>query len=155
MDESLENLMTEIRGRLDLLESSLPTRVDAMVSPESKLPFKALIYRAALIWRMAELSRGAFENFEKDKLALACLERTSNTDRNWLAARLDTSAGIIPYSENRFLLYPASPRARFGARLFARRKSRYRKGLEPHLVRSMTGQKLLRAEPDSVRTRMR
>ena len=50
MDEAIENLMTEIRGRLDLLESSLPTRVDAMVSPESKLPFKALIYRAALIW---------------------------------------------------------------------------------------------------------
>jgi hypothetical protein len=32
---------------------------NAMVSPESKLPFKALIYRAALIWRIAELSREA------------------------------------------------------------------------------------------------
>lgn len=74
MEESIEALMSEISGRLELLESSLPTRVDAMVSPDSKLPFKALIYRAALIWRMAELSRGAFENFEKDRLALAILE---------------------------------------------------------------------------------
>lgn len=73
MKESIEDLKTEIRGRLELMESNLPARVDAMVSPDSKLPFKALIYRAALIWRMAELSRGAFENFEKDKLASALL----------------------------------------------------------------------------------
>jgi hypothetical protein len=73
MDKTIEELMTEIRGRIELMESALPTRVDAMVSPESKLPFKALLYRAALIWRMAELSRGAFENFEKDKLASALL----------------------------------------------------------------------------------
>jgi hypothetical protein len=73
MPESIEDLMTEIRGRVERLESSLPSRVDAMVSSDSKLPFKALLYRAALIWRMAELSRGAFENFEKDKLASALL----------------------------------------------------------------------------------
>lgn len=66
--------MSEIRCRVELLESSLPARVDAMVSPDSELPFKALIYRAALIWRMAELSRGAFENFEKNNLALAILD---------------------------------------------------------------------------------
>ncbi len=73
MPESIEDLMTEIRGRVEQLESCLPSRVDAMVSPDSKLPFKALLYRAALIWRMAEQSRGAFENFEKDKLASALL----------------------------------------------------------------------------------
>jgi hypothetical protein len=72
-DESTEDLMIEIRGRIEALESSLPKRVDALISP-SRLPFKALIYRAALIWRMAELSRGAFENFEKDRLALALLD---------------------------------------------------------------------------------
>ena len=49
MTESIETLMNEISGRIELLESSLPRRVDAMVSPDSKLPFKALLYRAALI----------------------------------------------------------------------------------------------------------
>jgi hypothetical protein len=53
MPESIEELMTEIRSRVELLESNLPRRVDAMVSPDSKLPFKALLYREALIWRMA------------------------------------------------------------------------------------------------------
>ena len=74
MEESLESLMEEIRGRLKLLESSRPSRVDPMaVSQSAKLPFKALSYREALIWRMEELSRGAFECFENDKLASAIL----------------------------------------------------------------------------------
>lgn len=72
MQESLLSLMSEIRGRVELLESSLPERVDAMgVSPTSKLPFKVLLYREALIWRMAELGRAAFENFEQDRLVAA------------------------------------------------------------------------------------
>jgi hypothetical protein len=74
MPESIEELMREIRRRIEILEASLPCRVDAIVSPDSKLPYKALIYREALIWRMAELSRGAFENFEKERLALSILE---------------------------------------------------------------------------------
>jgi len=69
MKDSLVSLMDEIRGRLELLESNLPQRVDAMaVSPTSKLPFKVLLYREALIWRMVELGRPAFENFERDRL---------------------------------------------------------------------------------------
>lgn len=61
--------MDEIRKGLELLESNLPKRVDAMaVSRTSKLPFKALLYREALIWRMVELGRGAFESFGKDRL---------------------------------------------------------------------------------------
>jgi hypothetical protein len=101
MEESIEALMSEIRGRLELLESSLPTRVDAMVSPDSKLPFKALIYRAALIWRMAELSRGALENFEKDRLALAILETRAAVETSaalwYLHAKLDATlkAGAV------------------------------------------------------------
>lgn len=72
MEESLLSLMSEIRGRVELLESSLPKRVDAMaVSPTSKLPFKVLLYREALIWRIAELGRAAFENFEQDRLVTA------------------------------------------------------------------------------------
>ena len=72
MEESLASLMNEVRGRLELLESSLPNRVDAMaVSPISKVPSKVLWCREALIWRMAELGRAAFDNFGKDKLAAA------------------------------------------------------------------------------------
>ena len=85
MDESLDSLMDEIRGRLELIESALPNRVDAMVSPDSKLPSKALLYRAALIWRMAELSRGAYDKFNQDKLAAAIL---------LTRAAVETSAGL-------------------------------------------------------------
>jgi hypothetical protein len=101
MEESIEDLMSEISGRLELLESRLPTRVDAMVSPDSKLPFKALIYRAALIWRMAELSRGAFENFEKGNLGLAILETRAAVETTaalwYLHAKLEgtVNAGAV------------------------------------------------------------
>jgi hypothetical protein len=55
-----------------LLESSLPKRIDAIgASPTSKLPFKVLLYRETLIWRMAELSRASFQSFERDGLVSA------------------------------------------------------------------------------------
>jgi hypothetical protein len=72
MEKPLASLMDEIRGRLDLLESNLPESVDGIaVSSKSKLPWKVLVYRAALSWRMAELVRAASENFGKDNLAAA------------------------------------------------------------------------------------
>ena len=72
MEKSVASVLNEIRERVELLESSLPRRVDAMaVSPVSKLPYKALLYREALIWRMAELGREALENFDKNKLVSA------------------------------------------------------------------------------------
>jgi len=72
MDETPTALMDEIRGRIEVLESNLPANVDAMaVSRTSKLPFKVLLYREALIWRMAELARGAFDNFATDSLVSA------------------------------------------------------------------------------------
>jgi hypothetical protein len=70
--DTIPSLMDEISGRLGLLESKLPKRVDAMaVSPISKLPWKALVHREALAWRMAELARAAFQNFERDTLVAA------------------------------------------------------------------------------------
>jgi hypothetical protein len=101
MEKSIEDLITEIRGGLEEMESSLPSRVDAMVSPESKLPFKALIYRAALIWRMAELSRGAFENFANNQLARAILLTRAAVETAaalwYLCAKLDAAvkAGAV------------------------------------------------------------
>ena len=41
------------------------------VSQVSKLPYKALLYREALIWRMAELGREALESYQRDKLVSA------------------------------------------------------------------------------------
>lgn len=72
MEKSVASRMDEIRKNLELLESRLPKRVDGWaLSQMSKLPFKVLGYREALAWRMAELSRAAFEEFEKDRLAAA------------------------------------------------------------------------------------
>ena len=101
MPEFIEELMTEIRGRIEILDASLPLRVDAMVPPDSKLPFKALIYREALTWRMAELSHGAFENFEKNRLALAILETRAAVETSaalwYLHTKLDATlkAGAV------------------------------------------------------------
>jgi cation transport protein ChaC len=73
-EEFLNSLMDEIRGRLELLESNLPTHVDGFaLSTHTKIPFKVLLYRDALIWRMTELSRAAFESFEGDKLGSAVI----------------------------------------------------------------------------------
>ena len=72
MERDIPALIEEIRGRIELLESNLPTRVDAMaVSPISKLPYKGMLYREALVWRMAELGREALESFEKNRLVSA------------------------------------------------------------------------------------
>jgi hypothetical protein len=74
LEESLDVLLDEIQRRLSALESSLPKHLDAKaISPTAKLPFKALVYREALIWRMAELSRVAFHSYEADKIAAATL----------------------------------------------------------------------------------
>jgi cation transport protein ChaC len=70
--ESFESMMDEIRGRVELLEANLPRRVDGFgISPHTKIPFKVLLYREVLVWRMAELSRCALENLEKERLASA------------------------------------------------------------------------------------
>jgi hypothetical protein len=72
MEDSDVSLMDEIRRRLELLESNLPERIDGIaVSPASKLPFKVLVYREALIWRVVGLGWDAFQGFEQDRLVSA------------------------------------------------------------------------------------
>ena len=94
-DPKVEEWMAEIAARLDLLERSLPHRVDAMVSPESKLPFIALQYRAGLAWRMAELSRSAFEGFEANRLVSAILLTRASVETGaglwYLSAKIDAA----------------------------------------------------------------
>src|ERR1700704_6673466 len=69
MKKSVAELMDEIRARLAAFDSRLPVRISAMdVSPTSKLPYKVLLYREPLMWRMVELGRAALENFAADKL---------------------------------------------------------------------------------------
>jgi hypothetical protein len=86
MEDSLASLVDEIRGRLELLESSLPRRVDGWaLSQLSKLPFKVSVCREALSWRMAEVGRAAYEEFGKDKLAAAIV---------LTRATLETSAAL-------------------------------------------------------------
>jgi hypothetical protein len=66
MHTPIEKIMYTIRGRLEMFESRLPKNVEG--SGTSKLPFKVSVYRAALIWRIVELGRAAFDEFEKDRL---------------------------------------------------------------------------------------
>jgi len=69
MKHSVGTLMDEIRGRLELFESNLPKHVDAFaLCQDSKVPAKVLRYRESLIWRVAELGRAAFHEFEKNRL---------------------------------------------------------------------------------------
>ncbi len=96
VEDSLMSLMDEIRGRLGLLESNLPKRVDGWaLSQLSKLPFKVLVYREALCWRMAELGRAAFEEFEKDRLAAAIVLTRAAVETSaalwYLCAKADAS----------------------------------------------------------------
>jgi hypothetical protein len=63
--------MSEIRERLQTLESKLPKSLDAMAVSRIKLPWKPVLLGDVFSWRMADLARGAFENFEKDRLASA------------------------------------------------------------------------------------
>jgi hypothetical protein len=63
----------EIEGRLQTFERNLPRRIDPIALSRSKLPFKALAYREALIWRVTELGRTALENLHANRLAAAIL----------------------------------------------------------------------------------
>lgn len=84
--KQLPALLDEIRQRLELFESNLPKRVDAMdVSRISKLPYKVLFYREALVWRIVEIGRSAFEDFGRDNVASAIV---------LTRAALETSAAL-------------------------------------------------------------
>jgi hypothetical protein len=96
LEESLESFLNEIKGRIVAIESSLPKHVDALaVSRTAKLPFKALLYREALIWRIAELGRSALQTFEHDELASAILLTRAAIETSaavwYLCAKLDSA----------------------------------------------------------------
>jgi hypothetical protein len=71
---TVEKLLAEAKAQLDLLEANLPDSVDGFaISQKSKLPFKALWYREALLWRATQLGRRAVECFEGNEQASAIL----------------------------------------------------------------------------------
>jgi len=62
-------LVNEIRESLAMLESNLPRQIDGFaLSQKSKLPWKVLLYREALIWRIVELGRIALESFLSERI---------------------------------------------------------------------------------------
>jgi len=74
MPPELDERLQKIAKQIELTESSLPKRNDsASVSLKAKVPFKALDYRGALIWRFVELCRSALENFNSEHLASATI----------------------------------------------------------------------------------
>jgi hypothetical protein len=94
-EETAVTLLAEVEGRLRLLEAARPKSLDGFaLSPISKLPFKALRFRESLLWRIVQLGRGAFENFESNKLASAILLTRATTETSsalwYLLAKLKT-----------------------------------------------------------------
>jgi hypothetical protein len=93
-EKSTEQLLKEIEENLAVLESRRFHRIYAMaISQTSKLPYKALLYREGLVWRMGELSRVAFDNFETERLVSAILLTRAAVETSaapwYLCARLD------------------------------------------------------------------
>lgn len=79
-DDLIEAKMAEIYRRVLSLEHCLPTRVEGMTSPESRLTLAVLVYRETSRWRMAELCRGAYESLRQDHLALAIVATRAATE---------------------------------------------------------------------------
>lgn len=74
MSTQIEQRLQEIARRIEMMESSLPKRIDpASISLKAKLPFKALDYREALLWRFVELCRCALDHFNEEDLAAATI----------------------------------------------------------------------------------
>src|ERR1035438_1863965 len=67
----LDEMLAESRGRLTILEKSLPRQIDPIAISRTKLPSKVLNYREALIWRVAELASAALRTLESQQLASA------------------------------------------------------------------------------------
>jgi hypothetical protein len=70
----IEKFATEVADRLARIEVLRVNEIDGIeLSPHTKRPFKAAIYKEALIWRMAELGRDAMAAFSDRRYASAML----------------------------------------------------------------------------------
>jgi len=67
-----EDLLKEAKERCALLTQSRLTRLDpASISPKAKIPYKAMHYCAALVWRAEELARIACELYDREEVVSA------------------------------------------------------------------------------------
>ena len=72
--QNIDDLLKEAKQRCQLLSECLPKRVDPVsISYTAKIPWKAMVYREALIWRTEELARTAYEMFTRNELASAVI----------------------------------------------------------------------------------
>ena len=66
-NDKAAELLREAAQRIDHLSASLPTVIEiTSLSLVSKLPFKALSFREAALWRCEELARAAHSSFTND-----------------------------------------------------------------------------------------
>ncbi|MBK5265447.1 MAG: hypothetical protein JJE34_09500 [Alphaproteobacteria bacterium] len=79
--EKIEAMLADVRAQVEAIEASLPDGFDiAMLTLNSKIPFKALSYREALIHRFSDLSTHALQAIEVRKpvssatLTRGCME---------------------------------------------------------------------------------
>lgn len=79
---TLDEMLAESRERLTILENSLPRQIDPIAISRTKLPFKVLNYREALIWRVAELARAALQTFEAQQFAAAIVLTRAAVETN-------------------------------------------------------------------------
>jgi len=79
---TLDEMLAEIRGRLTILEKSLPKQIDPIGISRTKLPFKVLNYREALIWRVTELARAALQTFEAQQFVAAIVLTRAAVETN-------------------------------------------------------------------------
>lgn len=86
-------MLAEIRGRLTILENSLPKQIDPIGISRTKLPFTVLNYREALIWRVAELARAALQTFEAQQFAAAIVLTRAAVETNAALWYLDEKVG--------------------------------------------------------------
>jgi hypothetical protein len=87
-------LVNEIRESLAMLESNLPRQIDGFaLSQKSKLPWKVLLYREALIWRIVELGRIALESFLSERIVSGVVLTRSAVEASaalwYLSAKVD------------------------------------------------------------------
>jgi hypothetical protein len=90
---TLDEMLAEIPARLMVLENSLSKQLDPIGISRTKLPFKVLNYREALIWRVAELGRAALKTFEGHQLAAAVVLTRAAVETNAALWYLDEKVG--------------------------------------------------------------
>ena len=94
--ETTETLLTEVHARLHLLGAAGPKSLDGFaISSKSKLPFKALLYREALLLRAVHIP--GFRH-QYDRLSEFAHPNWAGT--TFLFSKIDYSTGITDFGEN-------------------------------------------------------